>query len=242
MLIDIETAPLTARTWGLFNQNISHKQVVAHDFMLCFAAKWYGQKGVQFYSLWDDGHEAMVEAAHKLLTEADAVIHFNGKRFDTPWLNREFWLLEMPPPAPYKQIDLYRTVKKNFRFQSNKLDAILEVKGLTTKLSHEGYGLWAKVLEGDAQAQRKMKRYNKTDVMVMEPLYESLLPWITDHPNMNLFGVDAGCTNCGSGDRTKQGYAYTSQGIFQRYQCRSCGTWYRDTRRIDGSSTTQEKF
>lgn len=241
LLIDIETAPLTAHSWGLWGVNIGLNQIVSPDFMLCFAAKWYGSKKTEFFSLWDDGRESMIEAAWQLLDETDAVIHFNGKRFDQKWLNREFWLLDIVPPSPYKPIDLLATVKKHFRFPSNKLAYLLEAKGFAGKLEHEGHGLWKKVLEGDTKAKREMRKYNSNDVVVMEPMYDSLIPWITDHPNFNLYGGD-GCTNCGSGDLRKEGKAYTAQGEFQRYQCRQCGTYCRSTKRLDGTQMVQEKF
>ncbi|NIV35232.1 MAG: hypothetical protein GWN58_38990, partial [Anaerolineae bacterium] len=54
---------------------------------------------------WD--MEGMLEGAWELLDEADAVVHYNGKKFDIPTLNREFVKYGFTPPSPYKQIDLY---------------------------------------------------------------------------------------------------------------------------------------
>ena len=55
LTIDIETKPMTVYSWGLFNQFHSIDQIVDHGGLLCFAAKWMGDKEVLFYSEWDDG-------------------------------------------------------------------------------------------------------------------------------------------------------------------------------------------
>ena len=68
----------------------------------------------------------MLEGIHKLLDEADAVIHYNGKRFDIPSLNKEFLLNGMFPPAPFKEIDLLTVARGRFRFVSNKLDYVAQ--------------------------------------------------------------------------------------------------------------------
>ena len=44
----------------------------------------------------------MIKGIHKLLDECDAVIHYNGSKFDIPTLNKEFLLHGLHPPAPYK--------------------------------------------------------------------------------------------------------------------------------------------
>jgi len=79
----------------------------------------------------------MIQAAHDLLSEADAVIHYNGNSFDMPWLHTEFLLAGMPPPEPYKNIDLLLAVRKRFRFVSNKLDYVTQAVGLEGKVHHE---------------------------------------------------------------------------------------------------------
>ena len=66
--------------------------------MICFAAKWLGSDEVLFYSDYQNGHAETVKAAHKLLSEADGVITYNGDRYDIKRLNNEFLQLGMAPP------------------------------------------------------------------------------------------------------------------------------------------------
>lgn len=79
----------------------------------------------------------MLKQIHALLNEADAVVHYNGAKFDIPTLNKEFILHGLPPPAPYKQIDLLRTARSQFKFPSNKLDYIAQALDLGKRLNIE---------------------------------------------------------------------------------------------------------
>lgn len=240
--VDIETSPVVAHAWALFKQNIAINQIIEPPRTICFAAKFMNERKVHFYSEFAHGRDEMTRAAHRLLSEADVVMHYNGDRFDLPNLNLEFILAGMTPPAPYKSIDLLSVVRKNFRFTSNKLAFVSEQLGLTGKVKHEGHELWIKCLAGDPKAWAKMKRYNVQDVRLLEELYEKVRPWITGHPHFGLYsGEDHVCPNCGSDDLMRQGYSLTGVGKFQRYQCRPCGTWSRGNRRIEGVTTTQVK-
>lgn len=182
LTLDIETSPNLAHVWGLWQQNVGLNQLLESGEVICFAAKWYDVEKPSFFSTFHHGKDEMVSAAHALLDEADAVIHFNGQRFDIPHLNREFVEMELSPPSPYSQIDLLKVVKKQFRFPSNKLDYVTKALGLDHKVSHAGHTLWVKCMAGDYQAWEEMKKYNVQDVVITEQLYDRLLPWIPSHP------------------------------------------------------------
>jgi hypothetical protein len=184
-----------------------------------------------FSSVHNTQPKYMLRKIHDLISEADAVVHYNGTRFDIPVLNKEFLLQHLAPPAPYKQIDLLRVVRKEFRFPSNKLDYIAQRLGLGKKTDHEGYQLWVKCMNKDPAAWKVMEKYNKQDVVLLEKVYDRLLPWIKSHPNHNLYGGD-GCPNCGSHRLQKRGFSYTTTGTFQRFQCTNCGSWSKSTKAI----------
>jgi DNA-directed RNA polymerase subunit RPC12/RpoP len=227
--IDIETAPNTAHVWGLFNQNIGINQIQQTGRVMCWAAKWYGQKPVEFMSEYHDDHAATIKRAHELLDEADAVMSYNGKRFDMPTLNREFLKYGLRPPSPYHHIDLLEVMKSQFRFTSNKLDHVLRELGIGEKVKHEGHELWTKCMAGDPKAWAKMKRYNIGDVRGLEVLYEALKPWIRTHPNHAMYTDENRpvCTNCGGTHLQARGMQTTRTQKYQRYQCQDCGTWMR---------------
>lgn len=201
--------------------------------MLCFAAKWTDRKTIIFASEHHDGADEMLDTLWGLLDEADAVIHYFGTSFDIPHINREFLLAGMPPPSPYSQVDLCKTIRSQFKFLSGKLDYVTQALEIGAKTKHSGFELWTKCLDGDEAAWRLMRRYNKKDVEITEALYRELLPWIRVHPSVNL--QEGGCPKCGSKDLQKRGTASTPMSTFQRYRCKSCHSYSRSVRRDNGA-------
>lgn len=228
--LDIETAPNTAHVWGLFKQNIGINQILDTGRVMCFAARWVGDARITFKSEYHHGHKETVRAAHELLAEADAVLTYNGERFDLPTLNREFVKYKIKPPAPYHSIDLFKVAKRKFRFASNKMDHLAKELGLTRKVSNRGHELWIDCMNGKRAAWAEMREYNMGDVVTLEELYNAMLPWIDTHPNTPLFdGTDGkpSCPSCGSHKLQARGYQRTKTQVYQRFQCSGCGTWLR---------------
>jgi rRNA maturation protein Nop10 len=226
LLLDIETAPNLAYTWGLWKQNVSLDQLEKASEMICWGAKWLGEKEVLFKSVYHHNKKQMLQTLHKLLDDADIVIHYNGRTFDIPIINKEFITNKMSPPSPYRQIDLIETAKRTFRFESNKLDFLCRQLGIGNKEKHEGFMLWKKCMAGNSKAWAEMRKYNMKDVLLTEKLYNKLKPWIAVHPNMGLYdGVD-GCPKCGSKDYMKRGPGYTKLTKYQRYRCNVCLSYF----------------
>jgi predicted RNA-binding Zn-ribbon protein involved in translation (DUF1610 family) len=228
LLLDIETAPNRVYTWGLFKQNVSISQIEEPGYTLCWAAKWLGDKKVMFDSIYDNVH--FIEGIWTLLDEADIVIHYNGKKFDIPTLNKEFIVHDYEPPSPYAEVDLYHTCRSRFRFASNKLDYVAQQLGLGAKVQHKGMSLWEGCMHNDPDSWKVMKKYNKQDVRLLEPLYERLLPWIQPHPNVGLWNKKATrvCPSCGSNNLQQRGTAKTITQLYNRYHCQDCGKWSRE--------------
>ena len=234
LLLDIETAPHRVYAWGLFDQNISISQIVEPGYTLCYAAKWLDKRGVMFDSVQQSKPKEMAVSIHALLSQADAVIHFNGERFDIPTLNKEFILHGLTPPEPYKQIDLLRTCRRQFKFASNKLDYVSQVLGEGAKIQHKGMELWRACMDQRHKdyksAWRTMERYNKGDVLLTEKLYKRLLPWIPNHPNHALYNNENGvkCPKCNSQNLTARGYQRSMVARYKRFQCNDCGGWAKE--------------
>jgi hypothetical protein len=180
-----------------------------------------------FDSIQKSGKQKMLDSVHKLLDEADAIVHYNGSRFDIPILHKEFLLSGMPPPAPSKQIDLLQVARRQFRFVSNKLDYVAQALGLGGKTEHEGHTLWVKCMNDDRKAWKIMEEYNKNDVVLLEKVYDKFKGWIKHHPNHNAYSAHSCCPNCGSNKLQKRGTAITTTRHYQRFQCQQCGTWSR---------------
>lgn len=239
LLLDIETAPNTAFIWGIFKENIPLARIIESGYVMCFSAKWYGSKEVIFDSVYESGTKNMLANIHALMDEADAIVHYNGNRFDIPTLNREFLINGFHPPSPAKQIDLYLTTKKAFKFLSNKLDYVAQQLGVGKK--HDTtFELWIGCMNGSKEDWEIMKEYNKNDVIILEGVYNCMKPWIVNHPNHNLFtNGNHVCPNCGGKHLQKRGVYPMAFGLYQRYRCNDCGKWSRNRKKIDATIQIQ---
>ena len=227
LFLDIETSPTTAYVWGLWQQNVGLNQIIDSGAVLCWAAKWAGQEGVKFSSTYKTGTKKMLEGVHKLLEEADIVVHYNGSRYDIPILNREFVSSGMSPPAPYKQIDLLKVARNRFRFISNKLDYVANALGLGQKIRHKGFELWIECMKNDPEAWKAMKEYNIQDVLLLEKLYDKFKPWIKT--SVHIEGLV--CPACGGSHYQSRGTYRSKLLVYQRFQCK-CGKWFRSNKTI----------
>lgn len=232
LFLDLETSPNIATVWGLWQQNIAINQLLNTSNVLCWAAAWYGEDEVIFDSVFQSKPKSMIKAIHKLLDEADVVVHYNGARFDIPVLNREFLMHGLPPPAPYQQVDLLKVARNRFRFTSNKLDFVAKQLGIEGKMKHRGHELWLKCMNRDPEAWAEMEEYNIQDVAILEEVYEAFKPWIHNHPNRSVYDGKEKCTTCGSSHYQHRGTAKTHAGIYQRFQCKDCGSWFRSTKNL----------
>jgi len=229
LFLDTETSPNTAYVWKLFKENIPLARLIDSSEVLCWTAKWK-DSGLIYDSIFESSTKDMLQNIASLLDQADVVVHYNGSSFDIPILNKEFLLNGISPPSPYKQIDLYRTVKSNFRFTSNKLDYICQRLGIGKK-TETTFQLWVDCMKKDPLAWKVMKEYNMNDVLMLEALYYKLLPWIKNHPNIAILEEkEHVCPKCTSNNYQKRGYLYTNSYRYSRYRCNSCGTWFKSVK------------
>ncbi len=223
LFFDIETTPNIVYTWGIWEQNAI--DVIEDWSLLCFAYKWFGEKGV--YAEGAKGEEKLlVKELWQLFNEADIIVAHNGDQFDIKKANALFVKYGLKPPAPYKTIDTKKVAKKHFRFDSNKLDELGRYLGLGRKIQTGGFELWKGCMAGDKKAWKTMLAYNKQDVLLLEKVYLKMRGWMTTHPNMNLLnGEGCSCPNCGSTNMHRRGFLITRVGRFQRWACQVCGAW-----------------
>lgn len=239
LTIDIETSPNLAHVWNIFQENVGISQIIEAQDVLCFAAKWYGSRQVEYYSQYEHGKEIMLKGAHQLLDEADVVVHYNGKRFDIPHLHREFLLADMPPPVPYRHVDLYQIIRQRFKFTSNKLDFVSQQLGIGEKVHNNvDHSLWKRCLADDPAAWRLMERYNKQDVLLTEKVFERIRPWLGNAIHMGLYAnVPNCCPSCGSTQLISTGMALTPSQAYPGYICQDCGAPSRGNKAIRKTTT-----
>lgn len=228
LALDIENSFIQAAVWSLWDNMVPIDRIFDSGKILCYAAQWVGDKKSKMVFKKHNDDDFLL-TIHEMLDQADAVLTYNGRKHDIPWINKEFVKAGLLPPSPYKHIDLLETMKKQFKFASNKLDWVLRELKLGKKVEHEGFPLWVKCVEGDAQAWKDMERYNRNDVTQLIKVYKKIMPWIASHPNHNMYSThgESVCSTCGSKHVHQRGWYRTGTGLYKRFQCQSCGHWNR---------------
>jgi len=240
LTFDVETSPVEAYVWGLWDQNVGLDFVKTDWTIFSWAAKWLGKREVLFQSTGGRGADKVrddkpiMKGLRDLLDEADIVIAQNGKRFDVRKVNARLIQHGIKPPSPYRVIDTMLVAKKYFAFTSQKLAWTSRLLTDTPKDEHKrfpGFELWKECLLDNPAAWREMEKYNKRDVRATEKLYLKLRPWIENHPNLGVFDPTDRplCPKCGSDHIEKAGsrVSVKQQGVYKRYRCMVCGGWAR---------------
>lgn len=230
LVFDVEISPSVSYTFGRFKYNIAYDQIEKEPIMLTWAAKYLGQLDVFGDKLTpeevnNEDDSRIVKSLWEKFNDADIVIAHYGNGFDLPILNARSVLNGLDPYSPVKSIDTKKVASSQFKFPSNKLDALCKYFGIEGKIETD-FQLWIDCLKGDEKALDDMYVYNKQDVVALEEVYYKLRPWIKSHPNLAIYNdsEDSMCACCGSPNIEFNGkyyYAYTTK--YKTYRCKDCG-------------------
>jgi hypothetical protein len=176
LIIDIETRPMLAKVWGLFDQNIALNQIVDEGGIFSWSAKWIGSKEIMYRDVKGNKKKEkdLLKPIWELMDEADIIIGQNSNSFDIKKLNAKFLEYKLGPPSEYKKIDTMLLAKKHFKFVSNKLEFMSKKFCKVKKLAHSkfpGFSLWDECEKGNSLAWKEMKLYNMADVEATEELF-----------------------------------------------------------------------
>ncbi|QDP52403.1 MAG: putative DNA-directed DNA polymerase [Prokaryotic dsDNA virus sp.] len=241
LLFDIETSMIEAYVWGLWNQNINISSIIKDWYVICWSARWLGDKEILHDSihLHGDAEEySMYEAEvvlslWKLLDEADVVVAYNGKKFDKKKMNAKFLEYGLLEPSPYKIIDPMLIVKGNFALTSNKMDFVVRyIESNAEGKDATSIALWHKCMAGDIEALDYMLSYCDQDIEVLEKVYMAVRHWDKNNPNLALHYDDnkPRCNGCGSTDLEylENKKFNTTLSSFNVLRCNGCGKILRD--------------
>lgn len=232
LVFDIETSPILAYVWQLWDQNIPLEMIVRDWTVISWSAKWLGSEEVIYRDvskqkdIFDD--TKILKEIRDLLDEADCVLTQNGVKFDQKKLYARFILKGIKKPSSFRHIDTLQIAKRHFGFTSNKLQYMTE--NLCTKYIKSGHKkfpgnkLWVECLKGNPEAWAEMSAYNPLDVLSLEELYMDHLRYWDSSINFNTYHEDDYDTCiCGSKSFKKYGFVYSNLGKYQRWICTSCG-------------------
>ena len=230
VVLDIETSPDISYVFGKKWEPtvVDYKE---YSYILGFSALWLDGEHttktlLDYKDFKKDIHndKSITKELWNILNKAEMVIGFNSDRFDIKKINTRFAKWGLPPPQPYRSIDLIKTVRSRFDLPSNSLDFVLKYFGIGMKLENE-QGLFVKCVQGDKEAFEKLAPYNEHDTLETKLLYDKLLPWINNHPNVDTYSSSTVCPKCGSNNLQKRGFRYTNTSKYRSIWCKNCKGW-----------------
>lgn len=229
LLLDIETSGSITLQFGFNKQYITTEQIIGHEFILCWAAKWLYDEDVFSDAVTpaeakERNDQRILQSIWKLLDQAEIVIGHNVKEFDIRKLNWRFLNHKIPPPTPYSIIDTLQFARKEFYAPSFKQGFL--TKHLNKHVKHDtDISLWKNCNNGIEEALHYMLQYNRNDVIGLEDVYLEIRPYIKSHPNLAVMMDSDVCTHCGSGQINEtESYYYTSAYRYPVYRCEVCKT------------------
>jgi hypothetical protein len=72
---------------------------------------------------------------------------------------------------------------------------------------------------------RRQFMLTSNNLGLLRGVYEKLLPWIPNHPDMRIYTGKTSCRNCGSKRVQFRGEDRTLTTVKQRYKCNDCSHW-----------------
>lgn len=177
LLYDLEVS--RAIVEGYWNKyDFSVVKTVRPQILMCYAYKWLGNKQIFFKTIHDyKTCTEFVDSLRTILDECDVAVGHNLKQFDDKMSNRFIIREGLLPPSPYIQIDTLQIARQNFKFQSNRLGELGEYLELGNKEKITYADLEDDFLNNPTWGViKKMEKYNKRDVDLLEKVYLKLRP------------------------------------------------------------------
>lgn len=233
LLFDLEVSPTLSWNYGQYQTNAI--AVEKPPILLSVAWKWLGDKSEpQCLTILDRplvdrfDHTLLVKELWNLMNSAEIIVSHNCA-FDIKMANAFFLRAGLNPPSWYKPFCTLKTARRYFKLDNNKLDYLGELLGVGRKTQTTHADVWYDMLFGDKKQQKiankLMKEYNKQDVVLLEKIYNRLLPFADNHPNMALAaGIGHICPKCAS-DRGFKVKAYrktAGQVNAVQFECKNC--------------------
>jgi hypothetical protein len=228
LVFDIECTGMILESYGLYNQNHNHKDIIEDWSLLSYAAWFVGEEEIHYmdnrYGLDYRDDRQIVEGLHHLINEADWIIGHNSDRFDLKKFNAKSEKYLLDDIHEKTQWDTLKMLKSKYSLASNSLDYAAKYFDLKERKSGHGKfpgkSLFDECKKGNMEAWQELELYNKQDVKVTWELFQRLAKK-DKRINMQSFYQRQVCI-CGNEKFHKDGFRFTRQGRFQIYRCNQC--------------------
>jgi rRNA maturation protein Nop10 len=238
LIFDIETHLKRAKLFRHGKQYVSASSFEDYDTMICWSAKWLGDTEVfgdvqtPLEAVTRD-HSRISKSLWNAMSQAQFTISHNGDHFDLPMVRTFFVEGRLGLPGFFRSIDTCQIARQNFKFESNAMDYLCKRLGLNDGKIATSIDLWNGCYEGDKKSLDYMFNYNKMDSVVLEDLYNVLIPYVPNFPNLGIWGDvnEAKCPYCGGNHFHNIGYKFTPNGKFNSYRC-ECQAIFRSKQNL----------
>lgn len=231
LYFDIETSPNIGLFWSAgYKQKIDYSNIIKERSIICICYKWEDEKQVHSLS-WDKNQsdKKLLQEFIKVANQADELVGHNGDKFDLPWVRTRclYHRIELFPK--YVTIDTLKLSRRQFRFNSNRLDYIASFLGIGKKIKTD-FNLWKDiVLNKCEKSMAKMIDYCKQDVKLLEQVHKELRLHDTPktHYGVVLSNDKRLCPECASNNVIISKTRITAGGTKQiQYKCNDCGKYH----------------
>lgn len=219
--------------WDIETTNLSAN----FGYVLCVSWKVLGEDKVHTVKITDSptfksdptNDKYVVQKAAEELSKADIWVTWYGSKFDVPFLQTRLIKHGLPIMPDIANVDGWRTAKYRMKVSSNRLNTVSEFLGVEEKTPVRG-DVWIKAMSGHAPSIRYVVEHCEQDVIVLEQVYEVILPLIKQHPKVFAAGGNFTdgrplCSHCGDKRMIKRGERRTTTGYRSEYQCKNCGCY-----------------
>lgn len=230
LFFDVEVSPNIGFFWKSgYKLNISYDNIIKERAIICICYKWENESKVHFLH-WNKGDDKkLINDFAKVIIQADEVVGHNGDNFDLKWFRTRCLYHGIKSLPQFKSLDTLKISRKEFNFNSNKLDYIAKFLGFGGKINTD-FGLWKEItLNNDAKSLKKMIKYCCKDVILLEKVYKKLELYTTHKTHVGVLGGKGKCTcpNCGSSNTKAHLNKILASGMKRKQlQCKDCGKYF----------------
>ena len=190
LIVDIETKPVKAYVWAMFDQNIPLNMIIEDGSILSWSAKYLGEDKVYYSDMRGKeknllNDKSMLIPLWKLMNDSDIICGQNSDAFDIKKINARFIEHDLGAVDQFKTIDTVKIARRYFGFLSNKLEHLSKkLNKKHTKSAHNdfpGFSLWDECMKGNKAAWCHMEKYNKLDVLATEEIFLAMAPYVKNN-------------------------------------------------------------
>ena len=217
--------------------------------MISFGWKWEGESKAHCIGLdewpedykkdpWNDKN--LVKEAHKIISRASGLVAHYGNKFDVKYCRSKFMEHGLDPQVMTMPTrDTCLEARKQFKLSSNRLNNLATFLKVPLQKDKMTPLDWFKgVARSIPRSMKKMNKYCKQDVEVLDSVYSKMRTLFTSAswPNAHLViggHAKSGCPDCGTTNTRMSEPYITKANKRWKFKCYDCGKRFCTTLKID---------